>query len=212
MFTPACKSRVFVSLLGIYVLVNTSLYAQTVVSSFSMSGTVVGSSTQTASGTISISRATGDDGDVDVEVGSDGPITITCPAMNGDFCVVPAGASGTQATGTPGWTSQQVVVTVFAAVYGGGDGGQTGSVTVVPPSISLSVSPNTLVGGTSQSATGTVSVNATPSGEWVVNIGCSGPISCPSSVYIGGTDLLPKNRTGLDMILYCGRGMEDEPE
>ncbi len=26
------------------------------------------------------------------------------------------------------------------------------------------------------------------------------------------TDLLPKNRTGLDMILYCGRGMEDEPE
>jgi len=79
MVTTAYKSCVFIFAFGLYLALATSAAAQTntVVSSFSMSGELVGSSTETASGSISITRAPGDEGDVNIQVGSNGPVTIT---------------------------------------------------------------------------------------------------------------------------------------
>jgi hypothetical protein len=169
------KTCAFIFTLGLYFALAPSAAAQgnTVVSSFTISGgPLIGATFQTASASIQIQRALNDNGDDFVYVSANGPVVVTCPVMSSGFCVIPAGASNSTGVVTAGWTSQSVDVTVTARVYFWyGDPGQTADVTVVPPTISVSVSPNSIVGASAQTATANLTVNAAPNGPLVRLIG-----------------------------------------
>jgi RHS repeat-associated protein len=168
------------------VLVNPAV-AQTFVSNITINGgPLVGASTQTATGQVTIQRDPNDQGADFVSI-SGSATTFTCPQMSQGFCVIPAGSDSSSITVMGSYVNQTVVDTVSAyVIYVGPNNPQTTNVTVNPFVISLAVSPSSLVGGAGTTATGTITVtNATPIMGLTVNMDSGSlPVQIPPQVYI----------------------------
>ncbi len=131
------------------------------VQSFSLSGAIVGNSSQIATGTIVVNRAA-DGGSGPVYVGVGAPSTLDCqygPA--GDGCLIPDGAYSTTVTlAYPFTVAATTTYTVHTHVDSTPDAGIDQTLTVNPASYSMSVSPASVMGGSSTEPV--LTVNRTP--------------------------------------------------
>ena len=149
-----------------------------VVSDISIAGSIVGGSTQTITGTVSITRQpTNDNSAVGVSLSCSSPCYVSIPGS----VTVAAGAS----SATFSITSSSVVgspqTSTVTATLGGTASTQ---VTTTPLVGSLSISPGTIVGGSTQAVTGTITLNAPSSANRSVSLSCSSPcyVSIPGTV------------------------------
>ncbi len=113
--------------------VPTAAQTYSYVTAFTLSGDIIGSSTQVASGTIQITRAPQDaNSNINVSITGSYYRTLTCPLMWSGGCTIPVGqtSSSIQITGTG--VSQTSTATLLAAVNGTPDPGLTATVTIEP--------------------------------------------------------------------------------
>jgi hypothetical protein len=118
---PLARWAVFSLTMFILTLSTVPSLAQTHVTSFTISGQIIGSSTQTAPAMIQIQRDPSDVSSDTVRVV--GGANITCPLMNSDGCVIPGGATSTTGTVSAGWVSQSTTYTMTASVENWNDPG-----------------------------------------------------------------------------------------
>src|SRR6266540_4075830 len=128
--------------------------------------TLVGGSTQTATGTVTLSAP--------LYVGLSVPLTCSspCPPVSvpSSVAVAAGSSSGTFQISARNVVASSQMATVTATL----GTSSSANVTVTPMVTSLSISPATLVGGSTQTATGTVTLSAP------LYVGLSVPLTCSS--------------------------------
>ena len=147
--------------------------AATVTSVTCNPGTIVGGSTQQTTVTIQIQRGPLDTGGVQLSITTGGQ---TSGVLISNYePVIPAGSDSTSIWVQVGAVqSAPVTLTIIASVPG--TQGVTSSISVVPFDVSLSLSPSSIIGGSTQAMTATASLNAEPAGGATVRISSSGSL------------------------------------
>jgi RHS repeat-associated protein len=167
-------------------LLGTTLHAATTVTSFTMSpSSVIGQSTQTTmQGTVTISRDPQDTGQVAVAMSCTGS---ACYSMTGipSWVIVPVGSNVGTFTATAGMVTSAATGTLTATKTNSMSAG----VTINPFLLTLTLSPGTLIGGSTQNTTGTVALNAAVLTQKNATIACSG--SCNTLGSLPSVALIP---------------------
>jgi RHS repeat-associated protein len=163
-----CLICVFAFLAGF--AVTTPAWAADHVSAFTIAGSpFTGYTSQYATGTVTIQRDPGSTGAVPVLVGYSGSGWSGYQCESGQLpsdqgCYVPAGGTSTTIKFFGGCVASASTVTITAKVQYSGDTGLSAAMTVSPFTVTVGASPATYVGGTNQTGTGNVSLNAAPNG------------------------------------------------
>jgi RHS repeat-associated protein len=124
-------------------------------STMSVGGTIIGGSTQTISGTVTITRSAQND---------NGTVRVFFNSSNSDITInsVDILPNATSANFTSNWSrvvSQNRSVTI-SAHSGEASGTVSGSVTLTPFQVTVTLSPGSIIGGSTDVAIGTITLNA----------------------------------------------------
>ena len=171
-------------ILALISLIPASLEAANVVSSFSISGSVVGNSTDQATGNVSVSRDPGSNDQLAIAIGLPPGVGLICTTQQiGEGttgCYLPANQNSMTVYLIGGYVTQDTTVNVSASNAGNpNDPGQTASLTILAPHSTVIVSPSSMIGSSTVAAAGTVTLDKPirQSAVVVVNPTAGAPVS-----------------------------------